>query len=190
MEHVSCDTLGAVSGAGEIARWRVPLGWGLGLFALYLAEPTAIHLALGIALAAAGEAIRLWASGHLEKNERLTMTGPYAWTRNPLYLGSFLLGLGFCIASRGWLFVPVLLALFLFVYHPVMKREASRLGQVYPEAYESYAARVPLFVPGRPGKETAREPGGGFSWERVTKNREHVTLLGLAIVVAVLVAKL
>jgi protein-S-isoprenylcysteine O-methyltransferase Ste14 len=177
-------------GAGEIARWRVPLGWGFGLLALYLAEPTAIHLGLGASLAALGEALRLWASGHLEKNERLTTSGPYAWTRNPLYFGSFLLGLGFCIASRGWLFLPVLLALFLFVYQPVMKREASRLGQVYPEAYESYAARVPLFVPGPPGRGTAEKGGGGFSWERVTKNREHVTLLGLAIVVAVLFWKL
>lgn len=141
-------------------------------------------------MAALGEALRLWASGHLEKNERLTTSGPYAWTRNPLYLGSFLLGLGFSIASRRVLFLPVLLALFAFVYRPVMKREASRLARAYPEAYQAYAARVPLFVPRRPGKGSDDEGPGGFSWDRVTRNREHVTLAGLLIVVAVLLAKL
>jgi protein-S-isoprenylcysteine O-methyltransferase Ste14 len=175
-----------VAASEDLARWRVPLGWGLGLLALYLAEPEPVHLAVGVFVAAVGEALRLWASGHLEKNERLTTTGPYGWTRNPLYLGSFFLGLGFCIAARAWLFLPVLLALFVFVYQPVMRREASRLASAYPEAYPSYAASVPLFVPGRP----VAGSGGRFSWERVTRNREHITLLGLAIVVAVLLWKL
>jgi protein-S-isoprenylcysteine O-methyltransferase Ste14 len=182
--------LAPVAGSKDLARWRVPLGWVLGALALYLAEPKWILLGLGALVAAAGEALRLWASGHLEKDERLTTSGPYAWTRNPLYLGSFLLGLGFCIAARPLPFLPALLALFAFVYHPVMKREASRLRGAYPEAYEAYAARVPLFVPRRPKAGGEAEGAGGFSWRRVARNREHVTLVGLAIVVTVLLWKL
>ena len=160
-----------------MVRSRVPLGWILGLAALWLARPTPTTLSIGLALAAGGEAIRVWAAGHLVKWKGLTRSGPYRRTRNPLYLGSFLVGSGFAVATGRWE-IGLLLAVFLLaVYLPVMKTEAASLGETYPDAYADYAREVPLFLP-VPGRQASSVPAGGFSWRRVVKNREHVTVLG------------
>lgn len=170
-----------------ITRWRVPAGWLLGLLALWLAEPTGGYLIAGIVVAATGEALRLWASGHLQKDRRLATDGPYAWTRNPLYLGSLLVGLGFTLATGRLFLLLVLVVLFAAVYFPVMKREAARLESAFPADYPLYASRVPLLVPRVPRAEG--EPRAGFSWSQVWANREPVTVLGLVVVVAILWGK-
>jgi protein-S-isoprenylcysteine O-methyltransferase Ste14 len=172
--------------AEALARWRVPAGWALGLLAIWLAEPKALYLLSGVLIAVAGESLRLWASGYLEKDRALATEGPYAWTRNPLYLGSLLVGLGFTLATGRPLFVLVLAALFAVIYLPVMKREAARLEAAFPGVYSSYASRVPLLFPRWP-----REPGGGkaFSWAQVWRNREPRTVAGLVLVAAILWAK-
>lgn len=185
--------LAPVNASAVLARWRVPLGWLLGLTALYVARPTAGTLLAGVVVSLFGEGLRLWASGHLEKNRRLSTDGPYAWTRNPLYLGSLLVGLGFCLATGRPVLVIVLAVVFLLVYLPVMKREAARLEESFPGDYAAYAARVPLFVP-RPPAEGPRpeseSPSSRFSWTRVRENREHWTVLGLLLVVTILSGKL
>jgi len=170
-----------------IARWRVPVGWLLGLLALWLAKPTGGYLLAGIIIAAMGEVLRLWASGHLRKDRRLAMEGPYAWTRNPLYLGSLLVGLGFTLATGRLFLLLVLVALFAAVYFPVMKREAARLEAAFPGDYSLYASRVPLLVPRVPREDGQR--GAGFSWNQVWVNREPVTVLGVVLVVAILWGK-
>lgn len=170
-----------------IARWRVPVGWLLGLLALWLAEPTGGYLLAGVLVAAIGEALRLWASGYLEKDRRLATAGPYAWTRNPLYLGSFFMGVGFTLATGRVILLFLLVALFAAVYVPVMKREAARLEASFPGDYPLYAARVPLLKPRAPREESA--PGASFSWSQVWVNREPVTVLGLLLVVVILWAK-
>jgi protein-S-isoprenylcysteine O-methyltransferase Ste14 len=172
--------------AESLARWRVPAGWALGLLAIWLAEPKAPYLISGVVIAVAGECLRLWAAGYLEKDRALATEGPYAWTRNPLYLGSLLVGLGFTLATGRPLFLLVLAALFAVIYLPVMKREAARLEAAFPEAYSGYAGRVPLLFPRWP-----REPGAGkeFSWAQVWKNREPRTVAGLVLVAAILWAK-
>ena len=183
------DRLSVVVTVSErLARFRVPLGWALGISLLVFARPTPALLALGAAVSALGESMRLWASGHLEKNRTLTTSGPYAWTRNPLYLGSFVVGVGFCIASGRPAFLVLLLVLFLGVYLPVMRREAERLEASFSDEYRSYSSRVPLFLPGLRGPE----PHGGarFSWARVLQNREHQAIAGLLLVVAILAGKL
>lgn len=134
-----------------------------------------------------GETLRLWASGYLEKDRRLATGGPYAWTRNPLYLGSFLVGLGFILATGKLVLLPVLAALFAIVYLPVMRREAARLETAFPAEYPGYAARVPLLVPRLPREGGFR--GTGFSWAQVRSNREPVTVVGLVLVVGILWAK-
>ena len=168
-----------------LARARVPLGWALGLVALYFARPRPGFFAAGLIFAGIGEAFRLWASGHLEKNRRLATSGPYAMTRNPLYLGSLVIGVGFVLATGRPELAAPLAALFLIVYWPVMKREADRLREAFPSAYAEYEKRVPLFVP-RPVKAS----GDGFVWRRVTENREHVTVLGILMVAVVLAWRL
>lgn len=182
--------LAAMDVSARLTRWRVPLGWLLGLAALYLARPTAGYLLAGVVVALLGEALRLWASGYLEKNRRLATGGPYAWTRNPLYLGSLLVGLGFCLATGRPALVVVLAVLFVAVYLPVMKREAARLGESFRDEYAGYAARVPLFLPRWTVGATAGGEGSEFSWARVRDNREHWTVLGLLLVVSMLGGKL
>jgi protein-S-isoprenylcysteine O-methyltransferase Ste14 len=161
--------------AETLTKWRVPMGWAVGLGALYLAKPRLELYAVGIAIAALGELIRVWAAGHLDKNTRLTTSGPYAWTRNPLYFGSALMGLGFALATGRPVLVFVVGALFAAVYAPVMKREAGRMAETFPAAYPEYAARTPLFWvrPPKPLSDTER-----FSLARLRRNREHFTVMG------------
>ena len=101
------------------------------------------------------------------------MSGPYAWTRNPLYLGSLFVGVGFALATGRFVLLLVVVLLFIAVYAPVMRREASRLAETFPEAYPAYAERVPLFWP-----NPARGRGAEFSFVRVVRNREYWTVLG------------
>jgi protein-S-isoprenylcysteine O-methyltransferase Ste14 len=170
-----------------IARWRVPVGWLLGLLALWLAAPTGSYLLAGVLVAGAGETLRLWASGYLEKDRSLATGGPYAWTRNPLYLGSLLVGVGFTLATGRLLLLILLVALFGAIYFPVMKREAARLEAAFPGDYSRYASRVPLLIPRIPHGDS--DSGGSFSWNQVWANREPVTVAGLVAVVAILWAK-
>jgi len=158
----------------SLVRARVPLGWALGLAALYLARPTTASYTAGLIVAALGEACRVWAAGHLTKWKGLTRSGPYAWTRNPLYLGSLFVGIGFALATARWE-VGLLLAVFLAaVYVPVIRTEAARLAEKYTEEYAEFARQVPLFLP-RPPRQSS---SGSFSWRRLVENREHVTVVG------------
>ena len=106
-----------------------------GLFVV-LAKPRWATLFLGGAVSVIGLALRAWAAGHIRKNDALATSGPYAYTRNPLYLGSFLLGLGFTIAAARWELALVFVALFLGIYLPVMRVEASTLARLFGESYQ------------------------------------------------------
>ena len=170
-----------------LSRWRVPLGWAAGLVALYVASPRMPLYAVGLAIAAFGEAVRIWAAGHLDKNTRLTMSGPYAWTRNPLYFGSAWMGLGFALATGRLFLVAIVVVLFVAVYAPVMKREATRLAESFPAAYRAYADRTPLFWPCPP---KAGDRDGRFSTERLIGNGEHLTVAGWIAVAGIIGWKL
>ena len=128
-------------------RWRVPLGFACAALFLLLAQPRGWTLAVGGVIALLGLALRAWASGHLRKNQELATTGPYAHTRNPLYLGSFLLGLGFTIAAGRLILVIVFAAMMLGIYLPVMRVEAKTLAELFGAQYERYAREVPLILP-------------------------------------------
>ena len=155
----------------------MPLGYLIGIAAVWSAKPTPLTLTAGFALAAAGELLRLWASGHLIKGgSSLTSSGPYGWTRNPLYLGSLLVGLGFSLATARWQIAAACLTFFTAVYVPVMRVEARRMREVHRDAYAVLEAEVPLFFPRltpSPSRDRRR-----FSLDRVRVNREHWTLLG------------
>ena len=115
-------------GGTWIQRWRVPLGFLCGAAFIFFARPTPRALLIGASVSLLGLAVRAWAAGHIRKNAQLATSGPYAFTRNPLYLGSFLLGLGFTIASGRVVLGLLFAALFLGIYLPVMRVEASHYG--------------------------------------------------------------
>jgi protein-S-isoprenylcysteine O-methyltransferase Ste14 len=152
-----------------VSRWRVPFGYLAGLAVLVLASPTFLSIALGLPLALAGEGVRLWAAGHIEKTSRLATGGPYAHTRNPLYFGSFLIALG-CVVAAASPWVAVAAAAYFLIFYPsVIREEAVFLAARFPEEYAPWAGSVPRFLPRlRPaGPATSR-----FAWARVRANRE------------------
>src|SRR5687768_18447378 len=117
-----------------------------------------LTLAVGGAIALVGVIVRAWASGHISKNRRLAVTGPYAHTRNPLYFGSFLIGAGFAIAAH-WSLLLLVIAFFVLVYAPTMERERANIRGRFPEAYAEYERNVPAFVPRAvPWQQAAIEP--------------------------------
>src|SRR5918996_3964661 len=126
-------------GGTWIQRWRVPLGFLCGAAFIFFARPTPRMLLIGASVSLLGLALRAWAAGHIRKNTQLATSGPYAFTRNPLYLGSFLLGLGFTIASGRLLLGVLFAALFLGIYLPVMRVEASTMAQLFGEKFKKYA---------------------------------------------------
>jgi protein-S-isoprenylcysteine O-methyltransferase Ste14 len=159
----------------------------LGLVYLVFCEPTPRLLGAGLAVGLAGLAIRAYSAGCLEKNEKLATGGPYAHTRNPLYLGSFFMGVGFSIAGGRWILGIAFLVFFILVYWPVMIREQEFLKEKFADAYVQYALRVPLFFP--LGKRSS-EPGMRFRWSLYRKNREYEAALGLLVVALFLVGKM
>jgi protein-S-isoprenylcysteine O-methyltransferase Ste14 len=133
--------------ASELAKTvRIPLGFLLGIAYVIFARPTIGSLELGGGIALIGVLVRAWASGHILKNDRLATSGPYAHTRNPLYFGSFLIAAGFAVAAH-WSLLVAVVAFFLLIYYPTMRREIANIQERFPEAYTRYAAHVPLFFP-------------------------------------------
>src|SRR5229473_908972 len=137
-----------MSGAGNFfVRWRVRLGYPLAIAVLYLSQPTPRSILLGALTGFIGLWVRAYAAGYLHKQEVLTVTGPYAFTRNPLYLGSAILALGAGIAMRSWTSALLLLVYFAIFYFAVMRREERELHVRHGAFFEEYARAVPLFIP-------------------------------------------
>jgi hypothetical protein len=168
------------------ARWRAPIGYPLAVLCLWLARPTFASILIGSAVIVLGLAVRAVAAGHLRKREALAHTGPYARTRNPLYLGSSLLALGFILAARSWI-VAILLALYFGIFYAqVMRREEWELRQAYGTAFDEYARDVPLFWPKFRAQVSAN--GTRFSFRQYARNREYRAAIGAVLVIVVLVA--
>lgn len=165
---------------------RVPLGFAFAVLYIWLAKPSLSTLLCGTALIVPGLFLRALASGHVRKNEQLAISGPYAYVRNPLYLGSLILAAGFALAARSWWIAGALVAFFAVIYVPVIRAEETFLRERFPE-FEEYARHVPSLLPRLTPFQRA---GGGFSWELYWKHREYQALLGAAVVLATLVAKM
>jgi len=146
----------------------------LGVAYLVFCRPTVKLLMVGGAVAAAGVAIRAYAAGHLNKNRKLAMSGPYACTRNPLYLGSSLIGAGFAVAGGRWILALACLILFAGIYWPVIRREEEYLRHEFGEDYDRYSQRVPLFLP----RFRRTEGSDKFQWKQYRKNHEYEASLG------------
>src|SRR5260370_31937313 len=167
-------------------RWRVPLGFVCGGLFFGFGRPRPLTLIVGAAVAVPGLALRAWATGHLKKNAVLANPGPYAYPRNPLYLGSFLIGVGFTIATGRWFLGIAFAALFLGIYVPVMRVESTTLAALFGESYQRYAQAVPLFLPRFRRYEQA---GGGetrFEPALYRRYREYRAAIGLVVAWALL----
>lgn len=169
-----------------LQRSRVPLGFLFAAVFLIFARPTSLSLTVGGIIAAVGLLIRAWASGHIQKNRELAISGPYAYTRNPLYLGSFVLGLGFTIAAGVWWLGLLFIALFLGIYLPVMNVEAEDLKGIFGDRYLEYARQVPLFFP-RPKSSAERKVK--FDKNLYLRYREYRAALGSLIAWLILALK-
>jgi hypothetical protein len=151
----------------SLARLRVPLGFLFGALALWLAQPTPATLVAGGVVAVTGEALRVWAAGHLEKSREVTSSGPYRLTRHPLYAGSSLMGVGLTIASARWE-VAVLVAVYLVAtLTAAIRSEEAFLRAAFGDAYDRYREGRLAAAPRR------------FSWHRARANREYRAVFGL-----------
>jgi protein-S-isoprenylcysteine O-methyltransferase Ste14 len=164
-------------------RWRVRVGYPVAVLYWILARPTLRTIVFGIALAAFGLAIRALAAGHLWKDKELAITGPYAVTRNPLYLGSSLLAVAFAIAGNSYWACGLVVIYFAVFYYAVMRNEESDLKERFGLIYEQYEQRVPLFLPKFWGPTYAQPPipgaePKGFSFDQYKRNREYRALIG------------
>lgn len=171
---------------------RLATAWALGIAFLWMARPVAESVWIGGTIVLAGLAIRGWAAGVLEKDRKLTVSGPYAFTRNPLYLGSFLLGAGAAVAGGSPVFGIVFLGYFALAYGAVMAHERIGLEARFRDGYRDYRAAVPNFVPRlspyRPQPGPAIDTTG-FSLARYMRNREYEAALGAVAAMVLLVLK-
>jgi protein-S-isoprenylcysteine O-methyltransferase Ste14 len=154
--------------AEVLARRRVSLGFVVAIAALVLARPTWRSWWLGLLVALAGEAFRVWAAGHLEKGREVTRSGPYRWTRHPLYVGSTLIAVGVVIASRS-LGLAIVAAVYLVAtLTAAIRTEEAYLRRTFGETYDRYA------------RSQAAPTTRVFSMARARRNREYRAVMGLA----------
>jgi protein-S-isoprenylcysteine O-methyltransferase Ste14 len=166
-------------------RIRVPMGFAFAAVYLWLAHPTPLSIAVGGCIALAGLLLRALASGHVRKNEQLTISGPYAYTRNPLYIGSLVLAAGFAVAARSWWVALIGIVIFFVIYIPVMRSEEDFLRAHFPE-FADYARHVPQLFPRFTPYQSSSD---AFSPHLYWKHREYNAAIGLALMIAVLIIK-
>jgi len=169
--------------ADRVARLRVTTGFVLVAAFAWFSHPDFLSLAWGVPLSVLGLLLRGWAAGHLEKNLRLAVSGPYAYVRNPLYLGTLLVAAGLVVASRRWLLAALFAAVFTLIYLPAIELEEQHLAHLFPD-FANYASRVPALWP-----VWRASSGGRFQWRLYVRNREYQALAGFLAGVALLLAK-
>jgi Phospholipid methyltransferase len=174
-------------------RIRVPMGFVFAGVYIWLARPTFVSVAWSLLLVLPGLWLRGYAAGYVKKNAELTMTGPYAHTRNPLYFGSMLIAFGFAAASKSIVIVLLLAVLFAVIYIPVIRSEEAFLRSQFSD-FDAYAARVPRLVPRlRAVRIWDSDPGterGSFSFPLYRKHREYNALMGATAIYAVLALRI
>ncbi len=160
----------------RLARLRVPLGFAFALVVFLLARPTPYSLLAGAIVALAGEAVRFWAAGHLEKGREVTSSGPYRWTRHPLYVGSTIIGIGLAVACASWIVAVIIGSYLAVTLFAAVRTEERELRAKFGDAYDAYCK----------GATVAR----AFSTSRALRNREHRALAGLVLGLVLLAARM
>jgi len=164
--------------ARRVARWRVPLGFVSAIAVVWLAHPTPRSLWIGAVIAAAGEALRVWASGHLEKGREVTSSGPYQFTRHPLYLGSTIMGIGLAVAAYSAIVAACIAVYLVVTLTAAIRSEEAHLTDKFGDAYPAYRDGMSRPAPRR------------FSVRRAARNREYRAVMGLVMALAVLALKM
>jgi len=177
------DTLRQIA-LHTLARLRVTLGFLSGAVVLALAQPTGRSLAIGLSVAAIGEAIRIWASGHLNKAREVTTSGPYRWVRHPLYVGSTVMGAGLAIACASAVAAALIAIYLVATLTAAIKNEEAFLRRTFGEQYD-------LYREGQLAKRAAiaRQQPKRFRLAQAIANREHRAVLGFAVAVLLLILK-
>lgn len=175
------------SASSFFVRWRVRTGYFVAIAVLWFAHPSVVSILCGAAIGLLGLIVRASAAGHLHKQEVLADSGPYAYTRNPLYFGSSLLALGAAVAMRSWISAALLAAYFSVFYWAVMRREELELRQRHGAKFDAYADAVPLFFPRMTA--AANSVPVTFSLAQYKKNREWRAALGFLLLLAILYAR-
>jgi len=159
-----------------VYRWRVRAA-SIGLIlAIIFAKPDLTSFLTGLGVCFLGLLIRTWSAGHLRKEKELAISGPYQYTRNPLYLGNFIIGIGVFFASRSWWVLGYFAAYFLLFYPFVIKEEMIRMKKLFPCEYDEYKKKAPLFFP--MWKSFTSKGKNKFSWKLFRKNKEWRALIG------------
>jgi protein-S-isoprenylcysteine O-methyltransferase Ste14 len=177
-------------------RLRVPAGFILAPLVVVASKPTVLSLAMGSVLGLVGLGVRAWASGCLKKNEELATAGPYAYTRNPLYLGTLVMGGGVAVCTDSLWFAVFFAVFYILFYVPVMIAEADTLGKLFPDEYAAYRKRTPLllprltrFAPVPWGRGRKSSSGPVFDSALYMRHREYRALVGFLVVLSVLILK-
>jgi protein-S-isoprenylcysteine O-methyltransferase Ste14 len=171
------------------ARWRVRFGYLLAIVVLLLAHPTPQSIAMGGAVGVVGLWLRGLAAGHLHKQEMLTVSGPYAHTRNPLYLGSAILTVGAAVAMNSWIAAALLCGYFALFYSVVMRKEEDELRFHHGTAFDEYAKSVPLFFPRLTAAKLGQGGAASFSIAQYKKNREYRAAIGFLLLLVLLMVE-
>lgn len=167
----------------------MPMGFVFAAVFLLLATPSPTTMAESLVLVVPGLWLRAYASGYVKKNAELTTTGPYAHTRNPLYLGSMLIAFGFAGAAASWIIAIALAVLFAVIYVPTIQSEEAFLRANFA-GFEDYARQVPRLLPRPTAARKGANSGGRFSVELWRKHREYNSLIGAAAIYFALAARL
>lgn len=168
---------------GILSRWRIDAAW-LGVALIAFTHPSRASIVEVLPLLTVALLLRLWARGHLERGLPLTQTGPYAYVRHPLYVGSFFLGLAFALMSRSRVLVALYSLAFLLMYVPKALREEAYLRARGGAAYVVYAARTGALLPRMPGRRARSAGDRTFAWRRVSHHGEWRTWLGVLALLA------
>ncbi len=167
--------------------WRVRVSFFGIILAVFLAAPNFLSMLGGIIITGAGLLLRTWACGHLRKEKELTTTGPYSYTRNPLYFGNMILGIGVVVGSRSLWILGYFILYFLIFYSIAVIKEKEKMKKLYPEQYNEFSQKVPLFFPSLKSAYPLKK--NNFSWSFYNTNREYRALIGAILFWLIMLAK-
>lgn len=160
----------------SVYRWRVRAGFVCLILTIILSKPTLSSLLGGMGLCLLGLLLRAWGSGHLKKEKELAISGPYRFTRNPLYLANFIIGTSVVFASQSLWMIGIFIVYFIVFYSVALKRDREKMKELFPGEYEKYKKKVPFFIPSFKSPSSSNQ--NSFSWKLYKKNKEYRALLG------------